>query len=320
MPCWPRQRPNRGRRSIDQVTHGPSSPFTVVSVLHDSAGPFKVLLDSLDTQLKGRFQLVVVDTGSCDEGPALARDHGAEVIELGPGAGFGEANNVGLGQARHPATVLLNPDCELLDDGLATLARHAAAAPPALHVPRLENPDGSLQRSAHPLPGELGALLPALLPAPALPRVVRERVEPWRSERTRTVGWAIAACVAARTATLKRLGPFRTDEFLFFEDLDLCLRARAAGVRTVLHPDLRVRHLGGHATSVAFGGEPHELLARRRREVVERNRSRAARRLDDVAQMVTYATRSAARVALRRPSARQRAQLAAQVAVVREAT
>ena len=40
---------------------------------------------------------------------------------------FGAANNAGVQRARHPVTVLLNPDCELLDGSLARLAARAAA-------------------------------------------------------------------------------------------------------------------------------------------------------------------------------------------------
>src|SRR5205085_172986 len=80
--------------------------------------------------------------------------------------------------------------------------------------------------------------------------------EPYRAERPRSVGWAIAACVAARSDVLRRLGPFDPAQFLFFEDMDLCLRARAAGIPTVLDPSVGVRHLGGHATRPAYAGEP----------------------------------------------------------------
>ena len=288
--------------------------FTVVVVLHESAGPLRALLASLGQPP----QLVVVDTGSRDDGPALARAHGAELVELPENPGFGAANNAGVARARHPVTVLLNPDTELLDDrSLPALAAHAAQGPPALHVPRLLNADGSVQRSAHPLPGTAGAFVPALLHPPLLPRPVRERAEPWRAERARTVGWAIAACVAARTATLRALGPFDPAQFLFFEDMDLCLRAREAGIPTVLHPELRIRHLGGHATGVAYGGEPHALLARRRREVVSGTRGAAAGRLDGAAQLLTFATRTLARRASGRPAERERAQLAAQLATLR---
>ncbi len=292
--------------------------FTIVVVLHDSAGPLRALLGSLD-RLPEPPQLVVVDAGSRDEGAALARAAAAEVAELGANPGFGAANNAGVERAREPVTVLLNPDCELLDASLARLAATASTGPERLWVPRLLETDGAVQRSAHPLPGTLGALLPALAHPPALPRALRDRAEPFRAERPRTVGWAIAACVAARTEVLRRLGPFDPRPFLFFEDMDLCLRARAAGIPTVLDPSVRVRHLGGHATRRAYAGEPYELLARRRREVVEANRGRAARALDDAAQALTFASRAAARQATGQDAGRERAQLAALLRAVRAA-
>jgi N-acetylglucosaminyl-diphospho-decaprenol L-rhamnosyltransferase len=290
--------------------------FSVVVVLHDSAGPVRALLASL-ARLAEPPQLVVVDAASTDEGAALARAAGAEVVELGANPGFGAANNAGVERARFDVTMLLNPDCELLDGSLARLAAAAATGPDRLWVPRLLDPDGSVQRSAHPLPGTAGALLPALVHPRALPRALRERAEPYRAERPRSVGWAIAACVAARTDVLRRLGPFDPGPFLFFEDMDLCLRARAAGVPTVLDPTVRVRHLGGHATRRAYAGEPHALLARRRREVVDANRGARARALDDVAQGLTFASRALARRAIGRDATRERAQLAALIEAIR---
>ena len=57
------------------------SPFTIVVVLHDSGPELAALLPTLERHAAGA-QLVVVDTGSRDRGPALAREHGAELIEL----------------------------------------------------------------------------------------------------------------------------------------------------------------------------------------------------------------------------------------------
>jgi GT2 family glycosyltransferase len=205
--------------------------------------------------------------------------------------------------------VLVNPDVELLDDGLAALAARARDRD-ALLAPRLLNRDGSIQRSAHPPPGRAEALLPALVHPTLLPRALRLRAEPWRADAPRRVGWTVAACLAARTATLRRLGPFDPGAFLFYEDLDLCLRAARLGIPTELHPDLRVCHAGAHATGPAFGGEPHDLIARRRREVVGQL-GRRALALDDTAQGVTFATRTAARAILGRDSTRERDQLRA---------
>jgi GT2 family glycosyltransferase len=283
--------------------------FTAVVVLHDSEPELRALLDSLDRHLAAPPELVVVDSGSSDGGAALARERGAEVIELPDNPGYGAASNAGVARARRDVTVLLNPDCELVDGSLAGLAALARAHPGVLHAPRLLDLDGGVQRSAHPLPGTPGALIGALVHPPLLPRALRERAEPHRATAARSVGWAIGACLAAATPTLQRLGPFDPAVHLFAEDLELCLRARAAGIPTVLHPGLRVRHAGGHSTHRA--GEPFVQIAARRREAVERALGRRALALDDLAQGLTFATRAAGHAVLGGDAARPRAQLAA---------
>jgi N-acetylglucosaminyl-diphospho-decaprenol L-rhamnosyltransferase len=283
--------------------------FSVVTVLHDSEPELERLLRSIATHLDERPQLIVVDTGSRDGGAALATVHGAEVIALPDNPGFGAACNAGLEKARHDVTVLLNPDCELLDPALALLADVAREYPRELHAPRLLNADGTLQRSAHALPGTAGSLLPAVLPPALLPWAVRVRAEPYFAQHARTVGWAIAACLAAATETLRELGPFDPAVHLYAEDLELCLRARAAGIPTVLHPRLRIRHAGGHATQRA--GEDHDAIARRRREAIAHTLGDRARAVDDVAQGLTFAGRTVGHALgggdVRRPFAQLRA-------------
>ena len=290
------------------------TPFTVVVVLHDSEPELAALLPTL-RHLPVPPQLIVVDTGSTDRGPGLARGHGAELIELPDNPGFGAANNAGVARARHDVTVMLNPDTELLDDSLHELASLARIHPHALHAPRLLEPDGSVQRSAHPLPGTFGALLPAVVHPPLLPRPLRDRAEPYRTDTARTVGWAIAACLAGATTTLRGLGPFDPDVHLLAEDMELGLRARRRGIPTILHPRLRIRHTGGHA--ILRHGEPFELLAERRREAIEATLGKGALARDDAAQALTFATRIAARAVLRRDASRERAQLAALVSARR---
>ena len=293
-----------------------TAAYTAVVVLRDSAPELRALLASFERH-GAPGELIVVDTGSADDGPRLASAAGARLIELPDNPGFGAANNAGVAEARHDVTVLLNPDTELVDASLHELAAIARIHRHALHAPRLLELDGDVQRSAHPLPGTPGALIPALVHPPLLPRPLRERAEPYRAGTPRTVGWAIAACLAADTATLRELGPFDPAVHLFAEDMELGLRARARGIPTVLHPHLRIRHAGGHA--VMRGGEPFELLAARRREAIARTRGTRALALDDAAQALTFATRIAARRALGRTAARERAQLRALVAA-REAS
>jgi GT2 family glycosyltransferase len=266
--------------------------YSDVVVIHDSARHLEALLASIERHLDPPPQVVVVDSGSRDGGAGVARAHGAHTIVLDGNPGFGAANNAGLQHAAHDVTVLVNPDCELIDGSIGALADRARAAD-ALLVPRLLERDGAVQRSAHPVPGGVGALLPAVWPPGAMPRAMREHFEPWRAAAPRRVGWAIAACVAARTGLLRRLGPFDPTAFLFYEDLELCLRARAAGVPVELRPEVRVVHDGGHATGPALGDRALDLQARRRRDVVGASLGARALALDDAAQALTFAVRAA---------------------------
>jgi N-acetylglucosaminyl-diphospho-decaprenol L-rhamnosyltransferase len=254
--------------------------FAIVTVIHDSEPELPLLLDSIARLPEPHPRVIVVDSGSSDRGPELAAERGAELIRLGGNPGFGAGSNAGLEHVTEPVTAFVNPDVELLDGGLSRLALDASSGG-GLLAPRLLNADGSVQRSAFALPGKASAVLNALAPGPL-------RREPWRSREPRIVGWALAAALAAPTALLRRLGPFDPGAFLFYEDMDLCLRARAAGIPTVLHPEVELTHTGGHS----YGTAPPGLLAGRRREVVGSNLGPRALRLDDAAQLTEFAVRS----------------------------
>jgi len=264
------------------------SGYAVVVVLYRSRAHLARLLPTISPD-----ELIVVDTGADDGGAQLASDHGATVIERRDNPGFGAANNDALAHVTQPITVLLNPD---IVGSPHELARRAHA--PGLHAPRLIGEDGTAERSVHALPGTWGAFVPALSPlAPA-------RATPHVATTARTVGWAVAAALAAQTQTLRDLGPFDPGIHLFAEDMDLCLRARAQGIRTIFHPDIALTHTGRHSVR----DEPFELLARQRRDIVRRRLGRTAQRRDDAAQLLTFATRALAKAP---HNDRERAQLGA---------
>jgi N-acetylglucosaminyl-diphospho-decaprenol L-rhamnosyltransferase len=291
------------------------SEVGLVTVIHDSEPELRALLASVERHLPAA-QVVVVDSGSADGGAEYARgwrDGAATVVDMGANVGFGRASNAGVERVERPVTVLVNPDVELLDRSLAALAREAlrADAPERLLAPVVVGSDGKREDSAQLEPGTPALALHALLPGALLPAPVARRLEPWRDDEARAVGWAVAACIAARTDTLRRLGPFDPDTFLYAEDLDLGLRAADAGIETWFWPGARVVHHRAHSTSRAFRGEPFELLARRRREVVRKWRGARRESVDDALQLTTFATRLALKVALGRSVERERRQIEA---------
>jgi GT2 family glycosyltransferase/glycosyltransferase involved in cell wall biosynthesis len=308
--------PARGaaRDRTEAPVEPPGTGIALVTVLHDSKREVTALLASAERHLPGA-RVVVVDSGSADGGAAAVRQlaPAATVLELERNVGFGAACNAAMAAVGEPVTVLVNPDVELLDASLCDAAEELLSGdrPERVLAPLVMHPAGRREDSAHPEPGSAPELGRALVPAAALPRRLAAALEPWRADRPRRVGWAVGACLAARTDTLRRLGPFDERAFMYAEDMDLGLRASDAGVETWFWPAARVLHHRGHATARAFGGEAYDLLAARRRAVVGERRGRRRQLADDAVQLATFANRAAIKALLRRGAARERRQIGA---------
>jgi N-acetylglucosaminyl-diphospho-decaprenol L-rhamnosyltransferase len=314
--------PLTGPRATRAAPPPRGAGLAVVTVLHDSERELAVLLGSIERHLPG-VQLVVVDSGSSDGGAALARgwrDGRAEVVVLAENVGFGRGVNEGLRRVSRPVTALLNPDVELLDASLLAAAREALRAPERLLAPIVMHSDGTREANAQREPGTAALLAHALLPGGLLPDRLAAAVEPWRSRGPSRAGWPVGSCLVARTETLRALGPFDERTFMYAEDLDLGLRAADAGVETWFWPAARVRHAGAHSSRQAFGGEPFDLLARRRREVVRERRGDRRARADDLLQLLTFSNRLLLKRLAGRDSRRERRQLSALMAARRAAT
>lgn len=291
----------------------PKSALALVTVTHNSERELEALLRSAEQHLPG-LRVVVVDCDSQDRSVEVARSRDwVRTVPLDENVGFGRACNRGIAEVRESVTVLVNPDVELLDDSLLRLAAEALRTdrPERLLAPLVLSPDGSRQDTVHPAPGSPADLLRALIPPVIVPGQAGAMLAPWKARAPRRVGWAVGCAVAARTDTLRRLGPFDEGIFIYGEDLELGLRAAQVGVETWFWPQVRVLHHRAHSTEPVFGGEPFELLASARHDVVARRLGARHARLDDAAQALTFTSRWILKRALGRAASRERHQLEA---------
>ncbi len=175
-------------------------------------------------------EIVVVDNGSVDESPDVARSAGAEVLDL-PGHRVTALRNIGAGRAR--ADVLAFCDADnligpswvriaqrlLLDPRVAAVGTSCSPPNPATWVQRAY--DGLRDHS----PG------------------------------TRSTRWLGAGNMAVRRSAFEEVGGF--DESLeTCEDVDLCNRLRSAGWRLLSDSRLSNVHLGDPQTlNEVFWGE-----------------------------------------------------------------
>src|SRR5207244_6123700 len=101
---------------------------------------------------------------------------------------------------------------------------------------RLRNRDGSGQASSGPFPTLLNTVAGLLLPRSR--RKCRHRSDPGRQ----TVSWVTGGCLMVRRACFEQLGGLDESFFLYYEDVDFCRRAAAAGWGVWFDPALEVTH------------------------------------------------------------------------------
>jgi N-acetylglucosaminyl-diphospho-decaprenol L-rhamnosyltransferase len=229
--------------------------YSIVVVTWQCARHLRALVDSMNRHLDSSQELVVVDNASDDEPEASARQWSGRMsfTRLEHNAGFGAAANAGVASAAGEATVVLNPDTELIDDSLDALARRALELG-AIIGPRVLNADGSVQPSASGPEVGVWPWVRALAPGVLTPAPLRRYTEPYRLERPVPVTWLTGACIAAPTLTLRRLGPFDPALRMYAEDLDLGVRAAGAGIASWFDPTVcRLVHHGQESSLLAYG-------------------------------------------------------------------
>ena len=236
-------------------------------------------LASLEADVEaGRAEVWVVDNGSTDGSPQLARERApwARVIEAEENLGFGRAVNLVASRTATPWVAAANADVALQEGALAAML--AAGADPAVGcvAPRLILPDGRTQHSVHSLPTIPFTVALNLGLAQLIPGLGRRlRLEGrWDPDRPRDGGWAIGAFVLLRRAALAQVGGFDERQWLYAEDLDLGWRLRAGAWRLRYVPGARVEHQAGAATGPAFG---EQVIDRYTREALRSLRRRRGR-------------------------------------------
>jgi hypothetical protein len=209
---------------------------------------------------------VVTDNASGDDSVerltrAVRENHWGDWATIQPLArngGFAYGNN----EAIRPAlaspdapdyVLLLNPDTLVRPGAIAALTEFMDAHPdPGIAGSRLEDPDGTPQRSAfrfHTVFSELEAGLRLGVVSKALRRYVVAPPVPQGGEPLK-VDWVAGASMIVRRAVFDAVGLMDEAYFMYFEEVDFCLRAARNGWPCWYVPASRVVHLVGQSSGV----------------------------------------------------------------------
>lgn len=266
----------------------------------------------MNLHLAGEEELIVVDNASSDSPLEAARGWKGvgTYLQMEANHGFGTAANTGVAEAGNEGVVILNPDTELCDDGLARLAG-LALDEGCLAGPRVLESTGARQPSASAAPVGIWPWVRAFVPSPLGPTPLLRRTAPWRLATRTDVSWLTGSCIAGTASLLRALGPFDPGLHMYAEDLDLGLRAGRAGARSVFAPELcTVVHHGKGSSSQRFEDLGRGVGARNGRAVLARHYGSARARHAYWAERLGLELRVAVKRATRRPDERQTSALA----------
>jgi GT2 family glycosyltransferase len=189
---------------------------------------------------------IVVDNASCDR--TLDKAHGATVQPNPTNRGFAGAVNQGFEATSASAVLVLNPDVTLidrLDPVVAACRTHGLAAGKLIDASGAAQSGFSIRR--FPTPQSLAweiLGLNRLFPSNSLNRSYRYLDRDL--DAPGPVEQPAGAFLMIRKDVWERLGGF-DEQFhpVWFEDVDFCRRAAAAGYRAEFVPSVTARHKGG---------------------------------------------------------------------------
>ncbi len=218
-------------------------------------------------------EIVVRDNASTDATSEVVQSHttGRPPVTFLTSAtndGFGRAVNASVAAVpASDAVLLVNPDCILGVEVYEELVRYLSARPDVSAVaPAMVDRNGTRTIAG----GAKPTLLKELLSLLRVDDLVPPRVRPWLARRLRNVkrgrsitrylatfaadgpvelDWVSGFCMLVRTSDWHSVGGFDPAFFLYYEDVDLCDRLRAAGGAVVCLASVAATHLGSASTA-----------------------------------------------------------------------
>jgi GT2 family glycosyltransferase len=240
----------------DLAPQAVKADVAVVIVAYNSADYIGECVESVLAEKRAvTQQIIVVDNASKDDTVAQIRAKFSEVTVLEPGRnlGFAAGVNHGARQADAEFVLLLNPDTVIRNHAIDALVSFARNSPGhGLYGGRTLRPDGSLEPSScwgQPTLWSMamfGFGITTLFPKHAW--LDPESLGRWQRDSVREVG-AISGCfLLVPKPVWDELGGLDERYFMYGEDIDLAMRAKARGYRPIVCPTAELIHEVGQSS------------------------------------------------------------------------
>lgn len=199
------------------------------------------------------FEVFVVDNASSDRSAhELKARPNLHLIFNDYNAGFAAANNQAFARSNGRCVLMLNPDTTSLPGALDHLIDYLDTHEDVAAVgPRTVFPDGQLQPSCSHYPTLFNQSMEALGINRVFPNskvFARPTMTYWKHDAERQVDIISGACLMIRRDALSDVGFLDERFFVYYEEVDLCLRLTQAGHLCIFVPTAQLMHEANHST------------------------------------------------------------------------
>ncbi len=208
-------------------------------------------------------EIVIVDNDSQDGSFDAIKSHidsegwdRTRVIQSSVNGGYGAGNNVGIRAgmsdgSRPDLVYILNSDAFPEPDAIKVLYDHMIANPKTAFAGSfIHGDDGNRHTTTFRFPSLYSEIEGAIRFGPVSRLLRKYRVPVESIDETAPVDWIAGASLMMRQDVLDQIGLFDETFFLYFEETDLCRRARNSGHEIVFVRESVVMHLGSVSTGM----------------------------------------------------------------------
>jgi hypothetical protein len=232
---------------------------TVIVVTYNSAPYIERCLSSIITERQRITQnIVVVDNASIDNTANLIQDRFPQVnlILQSENTGFAAGVNRGAIFANSDFILLLNPDTQVLNHSIDRIVEFARTHPEnGVYGGRTLTNEGNLEPSSC---WDQPTLWSTFLFAFGVSTILSgnrwldpESIGDWNRESIREVGMITGCFLLCTSSIWNRLNGLNERYFMYGEDVDFSLRARALGCRPIICPDAILIHNVGKSSATS---------------------------------------------------------------------
>ncbi len=223
----------------------------VIVVNYNTAHLLQRMFDACDAAAQDMsLRYWVVDNASRDDSvQVLHRDHPNAFVQVNEkNVGFGRANNQMVEHLTGEYALLLNTDAFVAPSALQVAIDCLQRRPDVGAVGvRLTTEDGQLQPSCRYFPTPWNMFLQRTGLSRWFTGVQMVDDYSWDHQGERECDWVPGCFLLIRKKVIDQIGLFDPRYFLYFEEVDLCKRIRAAGWKVLYTGATSAVHLGGES-------------------------------------------------------------------------